>query len=139
MAAPAARSKLRSLYRALLKELPARPILSTPRPPLQQYIRDHFQPQPAETATATTTTTTATVTTPTTATAVPRPSETLTDVAQAEQYLAYLRAQRTYLTLLERYNPGFMGVNEEERVRLTARRVGMELPVEYRGEGNEKE
>ena len=32
-----------------------------------------------------------------------------------------------YATLLERYNPG-MSMDEEERVRLTARRVGMELP-----------
>ncbi|AEO63972.1 uncharacterized protein THITE_2109598 [Thermothielavioides terrestris NRRL 8126] len=53
--------------------------------------------------------------------------------AQAEQYLAYLRAQRTYVTLLERYNPG-MGMDEEERVRLTARRVGLDLPVEYSGD-----
>lgn len=35
-----------------------------------------------------------------------------------------------YATLLERYNPG-MNMEEEERVRLTARRVGMDLPEEY--------
>lgn len=35
-----------------------------------------------------------------------------------------------YATLLERYNPG-MNMDEEERVRLTARRVGMELPEEF--------
>ena len=35
-----------------------------------------------------------------------------------------------YATLLERYNPG-MNMDEEERVMLTARRVGMDLPVEY--------
>ncbi|KAK8098062.1 uncharacterized protein PG998_013548 [Apiospora kogelbergensis] len=40
------------------------------------------------------------------------------------------RAQRQYVTLIERYNPG-MGMDEEERTRLTARRVGMDLPVEY--------
>lgn len=34
-----------------------------------------------------------------------------------------------YATLLERYNPG-MGIDQEERVRLTARRVGMEIPEE---------
>lgn len=39
-----------------------------------------------------------------------------------------------YATLLERYNPG-MNMDEEERVKLTARRVGMDLPVEY---GNSK-
>lgn len=31
--------------------------------------------------------------------------------------------------LLDRYNPG-MGMDDEERVRLTARRVGMDLPDE---------
>ena len=36
-----------------------------------------------------------------------------------------------YLSLVERYNPG-MNMNEEERVRLTARRVGMDLPVEVK-------
>jgi hypothetical protein len=35
--------------------------------------------------------------------------------------------------LLERYNPG-MGMTEEERVRLSARRVGINLPVEYQEE-----
>lgn len=36
--------------------------------------------------------------------------------------------------LLERYNPG-MGMNEEERVRLTARRVGMDLPEGWKKKG----
>jgi ATP synthase assembly factor FMC1 len=35
-----------------------------------------------------------------------------------------------YATLVERYNPG-MNMDEEERVKLTARKVGMDLPVEY--------
>lgn len=52
-------------------------------------------------------------------------------VEQAEQYIQYMKAQRMYATLLERYNPG-MSMDEEERVRLTARRVGMELPEEWR-------
>jgi ATP synthase assembly factor FMC1 len=30
-----------------------------------------------------------------------------------------------------------MGMSEEERVRLSARRVGMNLPVEYEKEGKE--
>ena len=46
---------------------------------------------------------------------------------EAEQFIQYAKAQRMYATLLERYNPG-MSMDEEERVRLTARRVGMELP-----------
>ena len=43
-----------------------------------------------------------------------------------------------YATLLERYNPG-MNMDEEERVRLTARRVGMDLPEEfsYAGSGED--
>ena len=51
-------------------------------------------------------------------------------VEEAEQYLQYIRAQRMYATLLERYNPG-MSMDEEERVRLSARRVGMDLPDEF--------
>jgi ATP synthase assembly factor FMC1, mitochondrial len=43
----------------------------------------------------------------------------------------YLKAQRVYNTLLERYNPG-MTMEDEERTRLTARRVGMEMPVEFK-------
>lgn len=39
----------------------------------------------------------------------------------------YLRSQRMYGVLLDRYNPG-MNMDEEERVRLSARRVGMEMP-----------
>lgn len=42
----------------------------------------------------------------------------------------YARAQRTYAALLERYNPG-MNMDEEEKIRLTARRVGMDLPDLY--------
>lgn len=46
---------------------------------------------------------------------------------EAGQYVQYAKAQRMYATLLERYNPG-MTMDEEEKVRLTARRVGMNLP-----------
>ena len=56
--------------------------------------------------------------------------DSATPVHQAEQFLQYVKAQRMYATLLERYNPG-MSMEEEERVRLTARRVGMDLPEEY--------
>jgi hypothetical protein len=53
-----------------------------------------------------------------------------TRLQEAEQYIQYLQAQRRYATLIERYNPG-MNMDEEERVRLSARRVGMEMPVEF--------
>ena len=53
-----------------------------------------------------------------------------TRLQEAEQYIQYLQAQRRYATLIERYNPG-MNMDEEERVRLSARRVGMEMPAEF--------
>lgn len=108
--ATATPTKLRSLYRSLLRELPPRPILATPRSPLHERLREHFDRS------------------------APIATDSATAAAQAEQYLAYVRAQRTYVTLVERYNPG-MGMDEEERVRLTARRVGMDLPVEFENEG----
>ncbi|KAK5653315.1 hypothetical protein OQA88_9006 [Cercophora sp. LCS_1] len=106
MASP---QKLRSIYRALLRELPPRPILASPRSPLHKTLHDNFHSQQR------------------------LASQQPLSVAQAEQFVQYLKAQRTYATLLERYNPG-MGMDEEERVRLTARRVGMDLPVEYGGD-----
>ncbi|KAI1111667.1 hypothetical protein F5Y14DRAFT_424404 [Nemania sp. NC0429] len=97
-------ARLRSLYRSLLRELPPRPF-STPeaRSPLHQRLRQSFSQQDASQET-----------TP----------------AQVEQLIHYLKAQRQYTTLLERYHPG-MDMEEEERIRLSARRVGMNLPKEY--------
>jgi len=105
-------TKLRALYRSLLRELPPRPILASPRSPIHELLHKNFlnQQQP------------------------PTASRPELTVAQAEQFAHYLRAQRQYTTLLERYNPG-MGMDEEERVRLSARRVGMNLPVEFGTEG----
>ncbi|KAK1672949.1 hypothetical protein BDP55DRAFT_671480 [Colletotrichum godetiae] len=101
---------LRSLYRSLLRELPPRPVLARERSAIHNRLRTSFAPA-ATTATADATRAEA-------------------DAAVAEQFAAYLRAQRTYVTLVERYNPG-MNMDEEERVRLTARRVGMDLPKEF--------
>ncbi|GJC81322.1 ATP synthase assembly factor FMC1, mitochondrial [Colletotrichum liriopes] len=97
--------RLRSIYRSLLRELPPRPVLARERSPIHNRLRASF----------------------TQANTV----EADTVAAEAEQLAAYLRAQRTYVTLLERYNPG-MDMDEEERVRLTARRVGMDLPKEFK-------
>lgn len=100
---PTSQSRLRSLYRSILRELPHRP-LSTPSP-IQQRIRRSFSAE----------------------------NTTIDTSAQAEkgaQFVQYARAQRVYATLLERYNPG-MSMDEEERVKLTARRVGMDLPEEW--------
>lgn len=93
-------TKLRSLYREFLRELPSRPLSEKSKSPLQARIRSTIA------------------------------SESRTPIEQAEQFLQYVKAQRMYATLLERYNPG-MGMDEEERVRLTARRVGMDLPEEF--------
>ncbi|KAM0233302.1 hypothetical protein ACHAP5_010456 [Fusarium lateritium] len=102
-------ASLRSLYRSLLRELPPRPILAAPRSHIHTRIRDSFASGSKAAA------------------ATPHDAR----AQAAAQAVAYLRSQRMYATLLERYNPG-MGMDEEERVRLTARRVGMDLPVEYK-------
>lgn len=103
MASTSARA--RSLYRSFLRELPQRP-LSTPSP-VQQRIRTFLANRAPENAQL--------------------------QMDQAEQCIQYARAQRSYTTLLERYNPGML-MDEEDRVRLTARRVGMDLPAEFRTE-----
>jgi hypothetical protein len=51
--------------------------------------------------------------------------------AAAEQFAAYLRAQREHAALLARYNPG-MDMAQDERVRLSARRVGLDMPPEHK-------
>ncbi len=61
--------------------------------------------------------------------------DTRNQMEEAEQCVQYLKAQRLYVTLLERYNPG-MSINEEDRVRMTARRVGMDLPEKWRSGEN---
>ncbi|KAF2635441.1 hypothetical protein P280DRAFT_195141 [Massarina eburnea CBS 473.64] len=118
--------QIRSLYRRLLRELPVPPSTSSststtttaaaPSPhrstshqklsaptPLQQRIRNTLATTKAKSA---------------------------NQVQLGEQFVQYVQAQRMYASLVERYNPG-MGMSEEERVRLTARRVGMDLPPEY--------
>lgn len=107
MASP---SHIRSLYRSILREIPHRP-LSTPSP-IQQRIRSSFNSSPDGSNHDTT---------------------VAQQVAEGEQFLQYAKAQRMYSTLLERYNPGIGSVmDEDERTRLTARRVGINLPEEYR-------
>ena len=103
-------SHARSLYRRLLRELPPlpHPRHRSPRTPIHNSIRQHFS-QPISNSSS--------------EYALARRQET-------EQFLTYLRAQRIYGILLHRYNPG-MWMDEEERVRLSARRVGMNMPVEY--------
>jgi hypothetical protein len=112
--------QIRSIYRRILRELPSTPQstrtqhqkLSSPSK-LQQRIRSLLSRSDPN-------------------------ANTQSQILQAEQFIQYVQAQRTYATLLERYNPG-MGMTEEERVRLSARRVGMNLPVEFeQGQGGDK-
>ncbi|KPI40619.1 uncharacterized protein AB675_10867 [Cyphellophora attinorum] len=112
-----ARQHARSLYRALLRELPPRLTPTTPPSPLRDSIRSHFLKPTATTTDATENAT--------------GHSHHLARRQEAEQFIAYLKAQRVYGELLERYNPG-MNMDEEERVRLSARRVGMEMPVDFK-------
>ncbi|KAB5542946.1 ras guanyl-nucleotide exchange factor [Coniochaeta sp. 2T2.1] len=104
-------ARIRSVYRSILRELPPRPLLASPAAPLHKRIRDNFRQPPPRTQA--------------------NPSAA---VQHAEQFLSYLRAQRTYVQLIERYNPS-IDMDEEERVRLTARRVGMDLPPEFSSGG----
>lgn len=109
--------QIRSLYRRLLRELPSKPQTTrtahqklSAASPLQQRLRAQFSKPIAA-------------------------ADQASQEAQAEMFIQYAQAQRMYATLIERYNPG-MGMSEEERVRLSARRIGMNLPVEFEGEGN---
>jgi len=101
--------QIRSLYRRVLRELPARAssqsILASPSP-IQKHVREHLSTESTE-------------------------KEIRVELQQMEQYVQYIKAQRMYTTLLERYNPG-MNMAEEDRVKLTARRVGMDLPDEWK-------
>lgn len=124
-------SHTRSLYRRLLRELPPLPgpRHRHPRSPIHQSIRSQFLARastgagkgPSSSSSATSEE----------AEAESESAALLARRQEVEQYVAYLRAQRMYQTLLARYNPG-MGMDEEERVRLSARRVGMEMPVEWK-------
>lgn len=106
-AAIMAQAHLRSLYRSILRELPPRP-LGVPASPLRTRIRDSFAVTGENNS----------------------PEYDLLRRQEAEQFVQYVKAQRMYITLLERYNPG-MSMDDEERVRLTAKRVGMEMPIEF--------
>lgn len=114
--AQSATPQIRSLYRRLLRELPSTP--QTTRTRHQKLSSPSLLQKSIRTSIAT----------PKTG------SSTQGQIQQAEQFVQYVQAQRTYASLLERYNPG-MGMTEEERVRLSARRVGMNLPVEFSQDG----
>ena len=117
-------SQARSAYRALLREHPRRNLRATSTTPLHNRLRELFR-RGVPTTTTTTTTTTAAAAPTNDANTEARTQR----IQEAEQIAQYARAQRMYAHLLDLYNPG-MSMNEEEKIRLTARRVGWELPVE---------
>lgn len=111
----------RSAYRALLREHPRRNILqsasTTSSPsttPLHNRLRELFRnggpPKREEELSET------------------ERQRGLQRIQEAQQLAQYVKAQRTYTNMLELYYPG-MSMDEEERIRLTARRVGWDLPV----------
>ncbi|KAL4798083.1 hypothetical protein BDV19DRAFT_386741 [Aspergillus venezuelensis] len=123
MTASSTTSTIKSTYRAILRELPRRSLNN--RTPLHTRIRETYK----QTITSTSTNTSE------------LSPQALAALQQAEQFAAYAKAQRTYAALVDRYNPGSL-MDEEERVRLTARRVGLDLPELHtdkkdgKGEGN---
>lgn len=49
------------------------------------------------------------------------------EVEHVENITTFLDSQREYIELLERYNPG-ISMKQTDKVRKTARRVGLEVP-----------
>ncbi|KAJ5763624.1 hypothetical protein N7533_002305 [Penicillium manginii] len=128
-------NQARSTYRALLRELP-KATKSTPSP-IHARLRTLFRSEPQAASTSQTISTSPASSIAATsgphATPFSTPitsEERALRLQEAEQVAQYARAQRTYAALLERYNPG-MNMDEEEKIRLTARRVGMDLPDLY--------
>ncbi|RAH45729.1 LYR motif-containing protein [Aspergillus brunneoviolaceus CBS 621.78] len=118
-------ASVKTTYRALLRELPRRS-LNTPTP-LHASIRKLYEEQVVSAPKIRTSGGSAA------AAAADAAQDTLAHrLQEAEQFAQYARAQRQYAELVERYNPGSW-LDEEERIRLTARRVGLDLPVEGKG------
>ncbi|KAJ5142752.1 uncharacterized protein N7515_001539 [Penicillium bovifimosum] len=114
----------RTTYRALLREIPRRSF-KTPSP-LHQKLRHIFRtPSPVSSQSQ-----------PSHFSSPQTEEDRLRRVQEADQLAQYAAAQRKYCELLERYNPG-MTMDEEEKIRLTARRVGFDLP-ELHTEGKEE-
>ncbi|KAK6330131.1 hypothetical protein TWF730_004631 [Orbilia blumenaviensis] len=54
------------------------------------------------------------------------PLRETTEILRIQQMVKYLGAQRLYIELLERYNAGLLGENQD-RIRRAARRVGLDI------------
>lgn len=95
-------STIRSIYRSLLRELP--PLTASPK---------QIKTTPAHIF-------------------LRKSFQSRDAVGKAEQIRDYLKAQRVYIALLERYNPSLGIEKEEDRIKLSARRVGFEMPKEVK-------
>lgn len=141
----------RSVYRALLREHPRRNLLSptssssantntstSTTTPLHNHLRELFRSGAAPTTTEAKTKTAQSKSRKKEEEKEKEDSEIeyqrgLQRMQEAQQVAQYARAQRTYMSLLEMYYPG-MSMDEEEKVRLTARKVGFDLPVMAEGQ-----
>lgn len=139
-----AQIQARATYRALLREIPPRSRNLNNPSPLQSRIRALFRSEdqhpstnPSITSTQPTSSTAQTSTAAIPFSLPKSAEETEQRILEAEQMAKYARAQRTYVELLDRYNPG-MNMEEEERIRLTARRVGFDLPELHEPEAEGK-
>lgn len=59
-------------------------------------------------------------------------------VRGAEDMALFLKSQRTYKTLLDRYNP-LRDLTAEEHIKATARRVGLDMPIEHEGSSSDSD
>ena len=126
-------AQARSIYRSILRELPrhqrgagtgaSSSLLSRPSP-LHVRIREYLAKDPAADEKVSTEQVERT-----------QPVQRAR-LEEAQQLTEYVRAQGMYIELLERYNPG-TEMDEQERVRLTARRVGMDVPLTEEERGME--
>ncbi|KAJ5085981.1 hypothetical protein N7532_010752 [Penicillium argentinense] len=134
-------NQARSTYRALLRELPKRS--RTAPSPIHNRLRTLFRSEPQTASTTDAKSPSSSIASTGGSDAIPFSTPTSNEeralrLQEAEQLAQYARAQRTYAALLERYNPG-MNLDEEERIRLTARRVGLDLPELHDAEGKKSE
>ena len=95
----------RTLYRTLLRELPP---ISQKRTHLHARLRNSISSSSSSSGEG--------------------GDKGMKDRQLLRQLATYLRAQRTYATLLERYNPSLGPRGDDDRIRMSARRVGLDLP-----------
>ncbi|KAG5366906.1 ATP synthase assembly factor FMC1 [Yarrowia sp. B02] len=99
-----ARNEAKAKYEAIQKKTTPKPVEYLPAPRVSHYdsstLREYFTNGSGDAA----------------------------QIQHAEDMLLFLENQRGYKDLLARYNPG-VDMADQERVRLSARRVGLEVPT----------